>query len=120
MTTLLMEWPEPDSTETVAQRLRMHMGDKKITRSRLALAAGIKRGALSNKLDGISEFSVGEIVAIAHAIGRPWLWVLTGQEGPSGGDGPGGGIPRGPIPLMEPPGGIEPPTYSLRVNRSAD
>ena len=73
------------------------MGDKKITRSRLALASGIKRSALSNKLDGVSEFSVGEIVAIAHAINRPWLWVLTGQEGP-GTTPPGGGAPRAPIP----------------------
>gem|GEM_PF-6829006 len=23
-------------------------------------------------------------------------------------------------PMLEPPGGIEPPTYSLRVNRSTD
>ena len=77
------------------------MGDKRITRSKLALASGIKRGALSNKLDGHSEFSVGEIVAIAHAINRPWLWVLTGQEGPAGPNG--GGAPRAPIPGDESP-----------------
>lgn len=76
------------------------MGDKRITRSKLALASGIKRGALSNKLDGHSEFSVGEIVAIAHAIDRPWLWVLTGQEGPSTSPD-GGGAPRAPIPADE-------------------
>ncbi len=85
MTTLMGEWPEPD-TETVAQRLRMHMGDKKIARSKLALASGIKRSALSNKLDGRSEFSIDEIVAIAHALNRSWIWVLTGRD-----DLPGGG-----------------------------
>lgn len=108
MTVVLDEWPEPD-TETVAQRLRMHMGDKKITRSRLALASGIKRSALSNKLDGRSEFSIGEVVAIAHALNRSWLWVLTGQlEAP----------PPGDEGASEPPGGIEPPTFSLQANRN--
>jgi len=86
MTTLMGEWPEPD-TETVAQRLRMHMGDKKIARSKLALASGIKRSALSNKLDGRSEFSIDEIVAIAHALNRSWIWVLTGRDDPPGGGG---------------------------------
>lgn len=90
MTTLMGEWPEPD-TETVAQRLRMHMGDKKIARSKLALASGIKRSALSNKLDGRSEFSIDEIVAIAHALNRSWIWVLTGQNGPDSPPGGGGG-----------------------------
>ena len=56
------------------------MGDKKVTRSKLALASGIKRSALSNKLDGLSEFTVNEILAIAHAINRSWVWVLTGRE----------------------------------------
>lgn len=83
MTRLLDEWPEPD-TETVAQRLRMHMGDKKISRSALALASGVKRSALSAKLDGHTDFTVPEVIAIAHAIGKPWLWVLTGRENDEG------------------------------------
>ena len=40
MTTMLEEWPEPDGT-TVAQRLRMFMGDKKLSRAKLALQSGI-------------------------------------------------------------------------------
>lgn len=58
----------------------MYMGDKKISRSKLALASGVKRSALSSKLDAQSEFTISEIVAIARAIDRPWIWVLTGQD----------------------------------------
>jgi len=80
MTALMGEWPEPDDTQTVAQRLRMYMGDKKMSRVKLALAAGMKRSTLANKLDSHSEFTISEILAIAHAIDRSWIWVLTGQE----------------------------------------
>ena len=112
MTTLVDSWPEP-STESVAQRLRSYMGDKKISRSKLALAAGLGRTQLGAKLDGNGEFTVKEIVAIGRALGRSWLWVMTGDDSvdsppPPEGEG------------VEPPGGIEPPTYSLRVNRSTD
>ena len=74
------EWPEPDDSDTVAQRLRMYLGDKKMSRSKLALASGLKRSTLSGKLDGNSEFTISEIMAISHAIKRSWIWVLTGRE----------------------------------------
>jgi transcriptional regulator with XRE-family HTH domain len=73
----------------------MHMGDKKITRAKLAIASGIKRPTLSNKLDNMSEFTLDEIVQIAHALGKSWLWVLTGVE--EGGDG------GHPLKGVEPP-----------------
>lgn len=79
MSTLLKDWPEPDR-ESVARRLRMHMGDKRINRKRLAMAAGLGRSALSAKLDGESEFTITEILLVAHAINRSWVWVLTGYE----------------------------------------
>jgi len=44
MSTLLEDWPEPDR-ESVARRLRMHMGDKRLNRKRLAMAAGLFVGA---------------------------------------------------------------------------
>ena len=56
------------------------MGDKKITRVNLGRASGIKRSTLANKLDGVSEFTINEILAIAHAINRSWFWVLTGRD----------------------------------------
>lgn len=77
MSTLLEEWPEPD-TQSVARRLRQFMGEYKISRVRLATASGLKRSTLSNKLDGLSEFTIDEIIDIAHAINRSWMWVLTG------------------------------------------
>lgn len=80
MTVLLGEWPEPDDGEMVARRLRMHLGDKKITRSKLAMASGMKRSTLSGKLDGQTEFTIGEIMAISRAINRSWIWVLTGRQ----------------------------------------
>jgi DNA-binding phage protein len=95
MTALMGDWPEPDDTETVAQRLRMYMGDKKMSRVKLALASGMKRSTLANKLDSHSEFTISEILAIAHAIDRSWMWVLTGQEpGPEPGSRLGESNPR--------------------------
>lgn len=79
MSTLLEDWPEPDN-ESVARRLRMHMGDLKISRAKLAFASGIKRSTLSLKLDNDSEFTLAEIMMIAHALNRSWVWVLTGRE----------------------------------------
>jgi transcriptional regulator with XRE-family HTH domain len=79
MSTLFEDWPEPDR-ESVARRLRMHMGDKRLNRKRLAMAAGLGRSALSAKLDGESEFTISEILLVAHAINRSWVWVLTGYE----------------------------------------
>jgi hypothetical protein len=46
------------------------------------MASGITRSSLANKLDGYVEFTVGEIDAIATALGRTWLWVMTGDESP--------------------------------------
>lgn len=79
MSTQLDHLPEPDPAE-IAQRLRQYMGDKKISRSKLAMAAGIGRTPLGAKLDGHGEFSLNEILDIARALGRGWLWVMTGDE----------------------------------------
>jgi hypothetical protein len=81
----LDQLPEPDG-HAVTQRIRMHMGDKKISRAKLAVAMGMPRATLSNKLDNLSDFTVPEITRIAHALGKSWLWVLTGFEGVGGVD----------------------------------
>jgi transcriptional regulator with XRE-family HTH domain len=70
--------PDPDPTET-AKRLRRYMGEHKISRARLALATGIGRTTLGAKLDGNGEFTVEEIVALAHALDQPWTWILSGE-----------------------------------------
>jgi transcriptional regulator with XRE-family HTH domain len=71
--------PEPDAQE-VARRLRMYMGDKKLSRSQLALSSGITRTSLGAKLDGHVPFTIEEIVSVARAISRSWVWVLTGVD----------------------------------------
>lgn len=58
----------------------MHMGDKRLNRKALALKAGLGRSALSSKLDGESEFTINEILLVARAIDRSWVWILTGIE----------------------------------------
>jgi transcriptional regulator with XRE-family HTH domain len=97
MSTPLETQPELDS-DAVAQRLRMYMGDVKLSRSQLALASGINRTSLADRLDGHVDFTLGDISAIAQAIGRSWLWVLTGGEGdplPPSKRGARGGDPDG-------------------------
>ena len=95
MTIVIDHLPEPDNT-SVARRIRMHMGDKKITRAQLALASGIKRPTLTNKLDDRTAFTLDEIIMIAHALGKSWLWVLTGNDETPPPEGPDGGasLPR--------------------------
>lgn len=72
---------EPDRA-AITQRLRSYMGDKKISRSKLALASGIHRTTLGGKLDGQTDFTLDELLAIAHALGKHWLWVMSGDEPP--------------------------------------
>ena len=79
----------------------MYMGDIKLSRNKLALASGIGRTALSTKLDGQVDFTMSELVAIAKALEKSWLWVVTGVDGGDGGKGPddGGVRPKGFEPL---------------------
>jgi len=100
MSTLLEQGPGPDS-RAIGVRLKAYMGIHKISRTKLAMASGITRSSLANKLDGDVEFTVGEIDAIADALRKSWLWVMTGDESPPppvqrgewGGD-PNYGAPR--------------------------
>ena len=93
-------YPEPDP-EQIRIRLRGHMGVHKISRSRLSMASGISRGSLTTKLDGPVEFTVPEITAVAHALGKDWLWVMTGANPDRGPEGepaePSTGLNTGPI-----------------------
>ena len=93
--------PELDS-EAIRVRLRRHMGEFKISRSALALASGINRSALKTKLDGPVEFTIPEIGAIAHALEKSWLWVITGQDIDLGGPGPAGPGYRAPVDPTRP------------------
>lgn len=93
MTVQMSTWEHLDST-VIAQRLRMYMGDKKISRAKLALASGISRTPLGAKLDGRNKFVFDELMSIAKALDKPWWWVITGEDAPPhppvGADGPYG------------------------------
>ena len=116
MSTLLDVSPEPDP-EDIRVRLRAHMGIHKISRSKLAIASGISRASLAAKLDGPVEFTVPEITAVARALGKSWVWVMTGldDKGPHGGHP--SDPPNGPA---APPDGLEPSTVRLTVGSSAN
>ncbi|WP_196249044.1 helix-turn-helix domain-containing protein [Rhodococcoides fascians] len=83
------------SSAATAQRLRQYMGDKKISRAKLALAAGIGRTPLGKKLDGEVGFGFDEISAVCQALGLQWAWVTTGEgdaESPRPDGDPNGGL----------------------------
>lgn len=84
MSTLPEHGPRPDRPDSrgIGVRLKAYMGIHKISRTKLSLASGITRSSLANKLDGDVEFTVGEIDAVADALGKTWLWVMTGDESP--------------------------------------
>lgn len=96
MSTLLDSLPEPEPQE-ITERLRSYMGNKKISRSKLALASGIGRTPLGAKLDDQGQFTVNELLSIAKALNKSWFWVMTGD---GAGDHlppqpPDGGLPVG-------------------------
>lgn len=113
MSTLVDPLPEPDPRE-ITERLRSYMGNKKISRSKLALAAGIGRTPLGAKLDDNGQFTLNEVLAIARALNKSWLWVMTGVDDPadSGGGPDDGGS-------LAPPLGLEPRTVRLTVAAKA-
>lgn len=95
MTAQINYWPEPDN-DTVARRLRMHMGDVKMSRAKLSDATDISRTSIAAKLDGRVAFTLDEIVRVAHALNRSWVWVLSGVS-PTLPAGPGEDLPRGEV-----------------------
>lgn len=70
----------PVSAEALASRLRMIMGDQKLSRTRLSNETGISRPSLSSKLDGKVEFTYSEIRTIAQAVDVPLEKLLAGED----------------------------------------
>ena len=95
-----------------------------ITRTQVAQALGLSQPSISRKISGKVPWTVEEISLVAM-----YLNVETASLLPTP-DGQGGWLPAPFKPgyakapalagVSEPPEGIEPSTYSLRVNRSAD
>jgi hypothetical protein len=63
----------------LARRIRMVMGDQKVTRKALAQASGISRPSLAHKLDGRVPFTYNELVRIIESLGVVWQDLLADQ-----------------------------------------
>ena len=110
--------------EALGMAVNQQMIAQKVTRKTLGDAIGISHATMSRKLSGKVAWTVEEINLVAI-----FLNVATASLRPTP-DGQGGWIPAPFKPgyakapalagVSEPPEGIEPSTYSLRVNRSAD
>ena len=96
-----------------------------ITRAELAKRVGLSRPSISLKIAGEVGWSLDDLLSVADALGVTAQSLLPQQ------DSNGNWIPAPFVPgyakapalagaSPEPPVGIEPTTYSLRVNRSAD
>lgn len=64
-------------SETLARRLRMHMGADKVSRLRLAASTNISRPSLANKLDGQVQFTYDELRRIVAALGLDWRQLIS-------------------------------------------
>ena len=105
--------------------VNQQMFAQRITRKELGDAIGISHATMSRKLNGYVAWTAEELSLVAN-----YLNVETSDLLPKP-DCEGGWIPAPFVPgyaktpafagaISEPPVGIEPTTYSLRVNRSAD
>ncbi|MDB2211739.1 helix-turn-helix domain-containing protein [Mycobacteroides abscessus] len=89
-----------------ADRLKKAISVSDTGVAEMAEYLGVTRETLSRYLNGRNETPLAIVRLIAMRTGVPVEWILTGNA------------PDGPGPEL--PGGIEPPTYSLRVNCSTD
>lgn len=53
------------------------MGERKITRSKLAKMSGISRPSLSNKLDCRTPFTYDELIQVIEALELSWVLLLS-------------------------------------------
>jgi transcriptional regulator with XRE-family HTH domain len=66
--------------DVLARRIRMLMGDQKLSRKRLAEATGISRPSLANKLDGKVSFTYDELLRIVTVLDVAWDELLAGHD----------------------------------------
>lgn len=59
-----------DTTKATADRIEAARIEAGMTRSELSAASGIARSTLYRKLDGFASWTIAEIDAVAHALGR--------------------------------------------------
>ena|GEM_PF-1313038 len=115
MINLNLEWDTAD-------RIRKALRESGIGVSEAAERLEVNRNTIGNWINGHIMPNTQSLYAIAAITGVPYEWLKTGKapsEDEAGGR-PGGSDPRGIRTLVEPPVGIEPTTFSLRVRCSAD
>ena len=79
----------------ITLRVKERMGRGDITRTELAVLAGLSRPTVSRRLSG-GIWQLDELEAVAEALHVDWNWLMTGEgnaESPHP-DGPGGGVVR--------------------------
>ena len=79
----------------ITLRVKERMGRGDITRTELAVMAGLSRPTVSRRLSG-GIWQLDELEAVAEALNVDWNWLMTGEgnaENPHP-DGPGGGVVR--------------------------
>ena len=79
----------------ITLRVKERMGRGDITRTDLAVLAGLSRPTVSRRLSG-GIWQLDELEAVAEALHVDWNWLMTGEgnaENPHP-DGPGGGVVR--------------------------
>lgn len=68
--------------DALARRIRMIMGDKKVTRKWLAQQTNISRPSIASKLDARVAFTYDELLRVIDALGVAWeeLFTDTGDD----------------------------------------
>jgi transcriptional regulator with XRE-family HTH domain len=64
----------------LARRIRMIMGDQKISRKRLAAEAKISRPSLASKVDGRVPFTYNEVLRVIEVLGVSMEILLDDEE----------------------------------------
>lgn len=91
---------------SLGDRLRKARETRRMSQSELGEALGMTRVTVGRYETDVREPPRSVLMAWAMATGVPFAWIETGEAPSPGGDGASAG---------EPPAGIEPATYSLRV-----
>ena len=114
-----------DFDEALGFTIQQYLFATSMTRAEFGERLGLPGPSISNRLRGKIKWSASDVAIAASIFNRPANELLPTP------DGEGGWIPAPFVPGYaktpafagagsEPPVGIEPTTYSLRVNRSAD
>lgn len=72
-----MESPGLVAPVVLARRIRMIMGDQKLSRKRLAELTTISRPSLASKLDAQVAFTYDELLRVVDALGVSWAELLA-------------------------------------------